>query len=214
MSQPGLSNRIAPLSGVIFHAKSFGTEPNAIAAHSAANRLIPKSCPVKLSDILQGKWLGHPLHSAMVHIPVGGWIAACFLDIVTWLHWMHGGGQLATYCVAAGLLGALLAVPPGIADWMPIKKEKPAWKLGLYHMSINAAAVVVWVVNLGLRLNSEESVTSTILLTSLLGTALISISGYLGSLMVFDQGTSVARESKKEWREIARRGGARVPEEK
>ena len=26
---------------------------------------------VKLVDILQGKWLGHPLHPAVVHLPLG-----------------------------------------------------------------------------------------------------------------------------------------------
>ncbi len=169
---------------------------------------------MKPSEFLQGKWLGHPLHSAIVHVPVGSWIAACFLDVAVRVSWMHGGGLLATYCVAIGLIGALLAVPPGLADWWPIKKEKPAWKLGLYHMAINVVAVIVWGVNLVLRIDSNEAVTSTILLTSLLGTALIFISGYLGSLMVFDQGTSIARESKKAWKEIARRDGARVPEEK
>jgi uncharacterized membrane protein len=170
---------------------------------------------VKLSEFLQGKWLGHPLHSAIVHIPVGSWIAACLLDIAVWAGWLNrGAGQLATYCVVFGLLGAALAVAPGIADWMHIKKEKPAWKLGLYHMVLNVGAVAIWAVNFGLRLNSDAPVQTSILLTSLLGTVLVFISGYIGSLMVFDQGIAVARESKKEWRVIARRGGARVPEEK
>jgi uncharacterized membrane protein len=172
---------------------------------------------VKLSEFLQGKWLGHPLHSAIVHIPVGSWIAACLLDIAIWAEWLNrGAGQLAMYCVAVGLIGAALAVAPGIADWMHIKKEKPAWKLGLYHMILNVAAVVVWAVNFTLRLNSDSDlpITPSILITSLLGTVLVFISGYIGSLMVFDHGIAVARESKKEWRQIARRGGARVPEEK
>jgi uncharacterized membrane protein len=170
---------------------------------------------VKLSELLQGKWLGHPLHSALVHIPVGSWIAACLLDIAVMAQWMDGGAsRLALYCVAIGLVGALLAVAPGVADWMHIKKEKPAWKLGLYHMIFNVVAVAIWAANFTLRLNSSELVTPWILATSLLGTVIVFISGYIGSLMVFDHGIAVARESKKEWREIARRGGSRVPDEK
>ena len=170
---------------------------------------------MKLSEFLQGKWLGHPLHSAIVHVPVGSWIAACLLDIAHQADWLgQEAGVLALVCVGVGLLGALLAVAPGIADWSQIKKEKPAWKLGLYHMLLNIVAVIVWGINFAQRLNTETFFNSAILLTSVIGAALVFFSGYLGSLMVFDQGTAVARESKKEWRQIAQRGGSRVPEEK
>jgi uncharacterized membrane protein len=187
-------------------------EPTLSAAYSRGWRA--KSVPdVKFIEILQGKWLGHPLHSALVHIPVGSWIAACLLDVANRAEWTPSALEpLATYCVAFGLLGALLAVGPGIADWLPIKKEKPAWKIGVIHMALNVAAVAVWTVNLTLRLRSEHGVTSGVLGTSVVGTLLVFVSGYLGSLMVFDQGTAVARESKKEWRAIARRAGSRVPE--
>ena len=184
-----------------------------MAAHSAPNRQPPTH--VKLSEILQGKWLGHPVHAALVHIPVGSWTAACLLDIAHQAQWMTADtGRLPTYLVGFGLLGALLAVAPGIADWLPIKKEKPAWKLGLYHMLLNVIALIVWAANFYLRLQSDAVVTNAILGTSVVGTLLVFVSGYLGSRMVFDQGTSVARHSKKEWREIARAGGSRVPEEK
>jgi uncharacterized membrane protein len=174
---------------------------------------------VKLVDFLQGKWLGHPLHPAIVHVPIGGWLVACVLDLVAWSG--SGGAtveRLALWCVGVGLAGALLAVPPGVADWMQIKKEKPAWKLGLWHMLLNLAAALVWAVNFGLRFEARDelgqAVTKAILLTSLTGTALLLVSAYLGSLMVFDQGIGVARTSKKKWRAIAVRAGARVPEEK
>jgi hypothetical protein len=46
-----------------------------------------------------------------------------------------------------------------------------------------------------------------------MGTAVLVVSGYLGSRMVFDQGTGVARFSKKKWRAIALAGGANLPAE-
>ncbi|HVU36084.1 MAG TPA: DUF2231 domain-containing protein [Opitutaceae bacterium] len=173
---------------------------------------------MKPMDILQGKWLGHPLHPAIVHVPVGTWIMALVLDLVA-----HGRTvsqtvpDLALACVILGLAGALLAVPAGIADWAPIKKERPAWKLGLYHLVLNLLGALVWAANLGLRwkaLATAEPVTTAVLVTSIVGAALIVVGGYLGSLMVFDQGTSVGRQSKKKWRAIAVRGGANVPEPK
>lgn len=171
---------------------------------------------VKLFDILQGKWLGHPLHPALAHVPVGLWITAAVLDMVAWFG--PGAGvvaRLALACVILGLLATLLAVPTGVADWAPIKKEKPAWKLGLYHMLLNLLAIVVWAGNFGLRLGTSEpgaAVTLPILLTSLTGALLVFVSGYIGSRMVFDQGVSVARQSKKKWRTVAERGGSHVPD--
>ncbi len=169
---------------------------------------------MKLVEILQGKWLAHPLHPAIVHVPLGGWIAACALDIAIACGWAHTGPRrLALYCVVIGLVGAVLAVPPGIADWTGVKKGKPAWTLALYHMLLNVGAVIVWIVNAVLRVRSDEPVSAAILATSLVGTGLVVTSGYLGSLIVFDHGVSVARQSKKKWRQIAIRGGARVPDE-
>jgi uncharacterized membrane protein len=172
---------------------------------------------MKPIEFLQGKWLGHPLHPAIVHVPIGAWLAACVLDVI-----VRGGTQneglarLSMYLVAIGLLTALLAVPAGVADWAGIKKEKPAWKLGLYHMLLNLLAALVWAGNFGLRvgtLDSPEPVTAPVLVTSILGTLLLLAGGYLGMLLVFDHGVSVARQSKKKWRAIAARGGARLPPE-
>jgi uncharacterized membrane protein len=173
---------------------------------------------MKPIEFLQGKWLGHPLHPALVHLPIGAWFAACVLDVINRFGpQAESWARLAMYFVIAGLVMALLAVPTGIADWSEIKKEKPAWKLGLYHMIVNAIAAVVWCGNLGLRLrrlDSAEPISEAVLTTSVVGALLLVISGYLGKLMVFDHGISVARESKKKWRAIAQRGGAKLPPEK
>ena len=173
---------------------------------------------MKLFDFLQGKWLGHPLHPALVHIPLGLWLVAAVLDVLIVLDvGVAVLTRLSLYCVIGGLVSVLAVVPTGVADWAPIKKEKPAWKLGLYHMLLNMLAIFVWAGNFGLRLDALDEVagiTTPILVTSLLGAGLLMVSGYLGSLMVFHRGVSVARLSKKKWRAIAERAGSRVPEEK
>lgn len=171
---------------------------------------------MKLVDILQGKWLGHPLHPAIVHLPMGAWPVAAVLDVLA----RHAGPddtlpRVAAGCVCLGLLGAVLAVPTGVADWSSIKREKPAWTLGLIHMGLNILAAAIWAANLGLRWTAWETstpVTVPVIATSVTGAVLVLVSGYLGTLMVFDHGVGIARESKKKWRRIAARGGARLPE--
>jgi uncharacterized membrane protein len=192
-----------------------GTNFAAVAQWSATRSFLRA---VKIVDFLQGKWLGHPLHPALVHVPVGGWIVACLIDGV---RWMAGDSvalsRLALWCVGLGLLGALVAIAPGVADWSAVKKERPAWKLGLYHMILNLIAAMVWAVNFGLRLEAGHGgggVSAPVLLTSAIGTVLVFAGAYLGSLLAFDQGVAIIRLSKKKWRAAAAAGGARLPEEK
>lgn len=172
---------------------------------------------MKLTDFLQGKWLGHPLHPAIVHLPIGLWLAVAVADLVALAN-AEWSGTLARFSHAAVLIAlvtALLAVPPGVADWSSIKKEKPAWKIGLWHMALNLVAVLIWAANFGLRagrLDDPAPITGAIAATSVVGALMVGVSGYLGCLMVFDQGVSVARASKNKWRRIAQRGGARLPE--
>src|SRR5439155_16688667 len=76
------------------------------------------------------KPLKFPLHSLVVHIPVGLWSAALLFDL---LNRLHAGGnttvRLSFWSIALGLAGALVAVPTGVLDWGGVKKEKPAWKI-------------------------------------------------------------------------------------
>src|SRR4051812_42821391 len=108
---------------------------------------------IMIKQFLQGKWLSHPLHPALVHIPVSLWIASFVADVLLLIG--IGGeamAQLARYALALGLLVALLAIPAGIADWVDIKREKPAWKLGLFHMLLNLSAGLLFAISLGVRL--------------------------------------------------------------
>ena len=34
----------------------------------------------RLRDMLQGVWLGHPLHPAVIDLPIGAWVSAAVLD--------------------------------------------------------------------------------------------------------------------------------------
>jgi uncharacterized membrane protein len=168
-------------------------------------------------DFLQGKWLKHPLHPALVHIPTALWPLAWIFDLVSQFSADNILVQLAFYAGSLGLLAALAAIPTGFADWTDIRPEKPAWKLGLYHMGINVVVSILWAINLWLRLGSfqtDTSVPPSLVALSTLATLLLLVSGYLGGRMIYAYGINVARLSKEEWRTIAQEGGAAVPPEK
>jgi uncharacterized membrane protein len=168
-----------------------------------------------LLDFLKGKWLKHPLHPIIVHVPMAMWPGALIFDLLS--QWQIGGNamvRLSFYAIIFGLVASLLAVPTGLLDWTGIKKEKPAWKIGLYHMSLNLIVALLFAINLGLRLQTFREATKVEgapLLLSAIGTLLLVASAYLGGMMVYEYGISVARMSKKKWRKIAEAGGANVP---
>jgi uncharacterized membrane protein len=167
-----------------------------------------------MKSFLQGKWLGHPVHPVLVHFPTALLPSAFVFDVLSYVGIVSQVlFQLSFYAIAVGLLAALLAVPFGLADWWDIRKDKPAWSLGVFHMSINMIVSVLWALNLGLRfqlLGVVESSPGYLLALSAAGTLALFFSGYLGGRMVFAYGVSVARLSKDKWRRIAEKGGSRT----
>jgi uncharacterized membrane protein len=166
---------------------------------------------MSLKKLLQGNWLGHPLHSAIVHLPTGLWPAALVFDLVS-LRGSDVAGKCATWALAVGLVAALAAAPTGIADWWDIKPEKPAKKIGWWHLALNLMVVALIAVSVILRLTTDRVSTAAVMLCGV-ANILLAISGYLGTRMVFEYGVSIARTSKKEWRTIAEAGQARLPAE-
>jgi uncharacterized membrane protein len=159
-----------------------------------------------------------PFHSIVVHVPVAMWTFALVFDVLTRLH--IGGNamvRLSFFSIAFGLAAALIAVPTGVLDWGGVKKDKPAWKIGLYHMATNLVVTILFAINLGVRLSTwktVEMVSPLAMLLSALGTLLLFVGAYLGGRMIYDYGVGVARGSKEKWRHIAEQGGAHVPEKK
>jgi uncharacterized membrane protein len=158
------------------------------------------------------------LHAIVVHVPVGAWTGSLIFDLLSRLH--VGGNamvRLSFISIAIGLGGALIAVPTGVLDWGGVKKEKPAWKIGLYHMATNLVVTILFAINLGSRFSTwktAEVVSPLMILLSAVGTVLLFGGAYLGGLMLYDHGVSVARASKDKWREVAQRSGSNVPEKK
>ena len=170
---------------------------------------------MNLKDLLQGKWMKHPIHPALVSIPVGLWSMALVFDLLS----RFGGGnatfvRTSFYCILVGLLGAFLAVPTGVADFAGVKPEKPAWRLGFLHLTLNVTIAILFAINLGLRwgqTGDERQVAPAQLALSVIGVVLLWPSVYLGGRMTYEHGVSVARHSKDKWRRRADQGGANVP---
>lgn len=87
----------------------------------------------RVTDVLHGVPLGHPLHPVLVQVPVGSWLSAAILDAVP------GQGRAARLLIGVGLAGALPAAASGLADWS--QQDTQQQRTGVAHAMGNIAAV-------------------------------------------------------------------------
>lgn len=157
-----------------------------------------------VKEFLQGRFMNHPLHPLLVHLPMGLWVASFVFDIV----FMANGNSLIAstsfYCMLFGLMGAALAVGPGLADYFEIPKDTAPKRLVTLHLTFNVIVTVLFVINLfsryGLEGEAPSIVTRGQFILSLFSILLLGVSGYLGGLLVYDHGVGFKphlREQKK-----------------
>lgn len=135
----------------------------------------------------------HPIHPMLVTIPIGLWIFSLVCDLV----YLFGDGNenwstVALYTLIGGIVGALLAAVPGFIDMLSLH-ENPK-RIAIMHMSLNLTIVALYVVNAWLRLRGTNE-TGTVWL-SVIAIAMLSISGWLGGKMVYEQGVAVDPEAE------------------
>ncbi|WP_345803005.1 DUF2231 domain-containing protein [Microbacterium sp. AZCO] len=140
---------------------------------------------------------GHPFHPILVTIPIGAWVSSLVFDIIGLV-----SDDAEPYVVASriliiiGLVGAVLAAVWGFIDYLGIARNTPARRTATIHMSLNLGVVVIFLIDLIVRLASDEqdevSVAGFIL--SIVGLAALGVSGWLGGKLAYHYGVRVADE--------------------
>jgi nitrite reductase/ring-hydroxylating ferredoxin subunit/uncharacterized membrane protein len=147
--------------------------------------------PRRLRSLLNGTWLGHPLHPVITDIPITAWMLTALFDIIWLISPAHNTwaayGALVT--VIVGLLGALGAIVTGFTDWSDTYGSER--RVGLNHSIFNVSATIFYLVSFLLRLlaGPGDGVAAAIL--GFVGLACVLYAGYLGGEMVFTKGTGV-----------------------
>ncbi len=134
--------------------------------------------------------LKHPVHPMLIPFPIALWIFSLVCDVIYASGW--GGGlwnDMAFYAMAGGVIGALLAAVPGYLDYRSLTDPRVT-SIGRWHMLINLFIVILFAVNLWLRTTSEPGALLPIML-SLLGVAMLGVSGWLGGELVYVHGVAV-----------------------
>jgi uncharacterized membrane protein len=128
----------------------------------------------------------------LIPFPIGLWVFSFVCDLI----FVFGSSApiwktVALYTMIGGLIGALAAAIPGFIDLLSLPSGSR--RTAILHMSINLMVVVLFAVNIGLRLRSGDIGVgwSVPVLLSLVAIALLLVSGYLGGKLVFEEGVAV-----------------------
>jgi uncharacterized membrane protein len=145
--------------------------------------------------VLAGRY-GHPLHPALVAIPIGAWVASFVFDVAS--HLVHDPAFLAEgsrWLIALGVLGALVAAMVGFLDLFAIPTGTTAFRVGLVHMSINLCVVAAYTIGFFIRGEPAAGPVPWVPLTlSTVTLAALGVSGYLGGELAYRYGVRVADE--------------------
>jgi nitrite reductase/ring-hydroxylating ferredoxin subunit/uncharacterized membrane protein len=137
----------------------------------------------QVKNVLNGVWLGHPLHPMLTDVPVGAWTTTVVLDAVASMSDNDGLETAADLSLATGLLAAVGTAITGITDWTDTYGEER--KVGLLHGLMMTTSVMAYTGSLISRLAGNRS--NGVALANI-GYAVMAAGAYLGGEEVFDIG--------------------------
>jgi nitrite reductase/ring-hydroxylating ferredoxin subunit/uncharacterized membrane protein len=142
-------------------------------------RKMLQSLGTESKDALHGKWLGHPLHAALVALPIGAWTLAFLCDVAEIVSGKRS--RPAEMAISVGLAGAVASAVTGLADWSEI--DGRAKKIGLVHGTMNLVATALYFSSLATRRRSR----STGMAMSMVAFGVANAAAYLGGHLVFGE---------------------------
>src|SRR5215216_4302910 len=136
----------------------------------------------------KAKALGHPIHQMLIPFPFCLLATAVIFDIV-YLLWGNPTMVTVSYwMMVAGIIGAVVAAPFGLIDWLAIPNGTRAKSVGSLHGLGNVVVLLLFIGSCWLRYSSPTTIPylpSTLALAlSFVGFALAGVTGWLGGELV------------------------------
>jgi nitrite reductase/ring-hydroxylating ferredoxin subunit/uncharacterized membrane protein len=139
--------------------------------------------PIK--DLLNGRWLGHPLHAAVTDIPIGLLLGVVVLDIL-------GQPAAADIVLVGTIVFMLLAAVAGLADYSDTTGT--ALTRATLHATIMVVTLLLLIVSAVMRAGEPADRTIPIAL-SIIGFILISAGAFVGGDVAYVFGNMVSRHA-------------------
>jgi nitrite reductase/ring-hydroxylating ferredoxin subunit/uncharacterized membrane protein len=142
----------------------------------------------KIRNVLNGTWLGEPLHVVLKDLPVGAWTVAMVFDGLDLVLSRREFALATEISITIGLVGAAGAVVTGVTDWSDV--DPPARRLGFTHGLLNLGGTALFLTSLLLR---KKKCRESVRIFSTLGYAVMTYAAHLGGKMVYEHRVGVDR---------------------
>jgi nitrite reductase/ring-hydroxylating ferredoxin subunit/uncharacterized membrane protein len=139
--------------------------------------------PIK--DLLNGRWLGHPLHAAATDIPIGMLLGVVVLDVLGY----PGAADIVLVATIVFMLGAAIT---GLADYSDT--DGAALTRATLHASIMVVTLLILIVSALIRAGGPADRTLPIAL-SIIGFVLITVGAFVGGDVAYLFGNMVSRHA-------------------
>jgi nitrite reductase/ring-hydroxylating ferredoxin subunit/uncharacterized membrane protein len=151
--------------------------------HRWTNALFRAIVPIR--DLLQGRWLGHPLHAASTDIPIGLLLGSVILDLV-------GQPTAADITLLGTIVFMVLSAMSGLADYS--ETEGTPLTRATLHASLMTLALVILIVSAILRAGDPTDRTVPIAL-SIVGFLIVTAGAFVGGDVAYLLGNMVSRHA-------------------
>jgi nitrite reductase/ring-hydroxylating ferredoxin subunit/uncharacterized membrane protein len=169
----------------LIDAQAGWTRPLGDIVHGFLHRLF-QAIPF-IRDLLNGRWLGHPLHAVLTDVPIGILFLVIVFDV---LHLVDA----AAWALGIGILTMLAAALAGFADYADT--DGKARERATLHSTLMVVALLAYIVSLVLRLGptgAEESIGGFVV--SIIAFLVLSAGAYVGGDVVYVLGNMVSRHA-------------------
>lgn len=140
-----------------------------------------------IRDMLNGRWLGHPLHSVLTDAPIGILFLVIVLDLVN----QRAAADIA---LIVGILSMLAAAVTGATDYSDT--DGTAREHATVHSTLMVVALIAYVASLGIRLAAPDGSDRTVAVwVSIVGFGILSAGAYVGGQVVYTLGNMVSRHA-------------------
>ncbi len=142
-----------------------------------------------LRDLLNGRWLGHPLHAVLTDVPIGILFLVIVFDILSL-------PEAAAWALAVGILAMLAAALAGYADYADT--DGKARERATLHSTLMVLALVGYIVSLVLRFGpGNQGLVGSAGATgvSIVSFLILSAGAYVGGDVVYALGNMVNRHA-------------------
>jgi nitrite reductase/ring-hydroxylating ferredoxin subunit/uncharacterized membrane protein len=138
-----------------------------------------------IRDLLNGRWLGHPLHAASTDIPIGLLLGSVLLDLI-------GQPTAADITLVGTIIFMVLSALSGLADYSETTGK--ALTRATLHASLMTVALVVLIVSAVLRGGDPADRTVPIAL-SIVGFLIVTAGAFVGGDVAYVLGNMVSRHA-------------------